>query len=134
MQEIIAFLSQNREGMLATVENRKPRVRPFQFQYLVNERLYFCTGRSKDVFRQIKENLAVEFSSMSGDMMRFVRVEGTVIMDDNRDVKEKIIAENPLVASIYRSADNPEFTTFCIEHGKATLGSLTGDPSKRATF
>lgn len=134
MQNIIDFISRNREGMLATIDNGKPRVRPFQFQYVVDGSFYFCTGRSKQVFRQLTECPSIEFSSMSRDMMTFVRLEGDVILDDNQAVKEKIIAENRLVASIYTSADNPEFTTFCLKRGKATLVNLLGNTPHVVTF
>jgi uncharacterized pyridoxamine 5'-phosphate oxidase family protein len=36
-------------GYLATVDNGKPRVRPFGFMFEENQRLYFCTSSTKDV-------------------------------------------------------------------------------------
>ncbi len=134
MEKIIDFICRNREGMLATVDNGRPRVRPFQFQYYIDGCFHFCTGRSKQVFRQLQECPSMEFSSMSRDMMTFVRLAGEVILEDNQAVKERIIADNRLVASIYGSADNPEFTSFCLKHGQAALVSLTGTPPHEVSF
>jgi uncharacterized pyridoxamine 5'-phosphate oxidase family protein len=49
-------------------------------------------------------------------------------------IKEKTLAGNELVKSIYKSADNPIFKTFYIEHGSAIIGDFSGQPPRQFTF
>lgn len=68
MEEVIKFLQENRMGSFATVENGKPRVRPWGFMMEEDGRFYFCTGNTKDVFKQLKQTPFMEFTSTSKNM------------------------------------------------------------------
>ena len=50
MKEVLEFLKENGNGFLATMEEGKPRVRPFQFMLEAEGRFYFCTSNAKDVY------------------------------------------------------------------------------------
>lgn len=128
-----AILAETPMCFFATVEGNQPRVRAFQYQFEQNGKLWFCTARSKEVFRQLKANPAVEICAVKQDMT-WLRVSGTVVFDDNRAVKERILAEQPLIKAIYGSVDNPDFTTFCLEHGMYTIADFSGNPPRTGAF
>ncbi|MDA8336970.1 MAG: pyridoxamine 5'-phosphate oxidase family protein, partial [Peptococcaceae bacterium] len=46
MEEVKRILGERRAGALATVEDGKPRVRPFQLQFEDGGKFYFPTARS----------------------------------------------------------------------------------------
>lgn len=50
MKEVIRLLRENQYGFLATVDNGRPRVRPFKFMFEEEGRLYFCTNSKKEVY------------------------------------------------------------------------------------
>jgi len=133
MKEVIKFLQENSAGFLATVSGGKPKVRPFQFMLEEGGKLFFCTANTKDVFKQLKANPYVEFSSMTPSFA-WIRLSGEVKFTGDKGVKEQILAANPLVKSIYQSADNPVFEIFYLDHGVAILADFSGQAARTITF
>jgi uncharacterized pyridoxamine 5'-phosphate oxidase family protein len=85
------------------------------------------------VFRQLKAHPVIEFSS-SSPAFEWIRLSGEIKFTNDFTIKEKIVAANELVKSIYKSGDNPIFEVFYIEHGKAVLYSFSGQPPKTFVF
>lgn len=133
MRELIEFLSANDTIYLATSDNGQARVRPFQFQFEQDGRLWFCTSKNKEVYAHMQSTPWVEFTTMSRDMVT-VRVKGEVNLDDDMSVKHRIIETNGLVRSIYESAENPDFTVFSMDHGTGLMSDFSGNPPKTYTF
>jgi uncharacterized pyridoxamine 5'-phosphate oxidase family protein len=133
MKKVIEFLKANPMGCLATVENRKPRVRPWGFMLEQEGKLWFCTANTKDVFRQLQENPTVEFCSTSKEMVT-VRLSGEVIFSQDLEIKKKILEHCDLVKSIYKTPDNPVLEIFYIEHGKAVISDFSGQPPRIINF
>ncbi|MDR3568084.1 MAG: pyridoxamine 5'-phosphate oxidase family protein [Syntrophobacteraceae bacterium] len=133
MQEIVQFLKENITGFLATVDNGKPRVRPFQFMMEKDGRLYFCTNNTKDVFKQLSVNPSVEFCSLSPNF-QWIRLAGNIQFTDDPALKSEVLQASEMVKSIYQTPDNPIFVIFYLEHGKATIADFSGRPPKQADF
>ena len=133
MKEVSAFLKENGNGLLATVEEGKPRVRPFQYMLEEQGRFYFCTSNAKDVYQQLKAQPFVEFSSMS-PAFAWVRLRGEIHFSQDATIKTKIIEANPLVKSLYKTPDNPVFEIFYLEHGQAILADFSGKPQREFEF
>lgn len=133
MEEIIKLLKENQYGFLATVDNGKPRVRPFGFMFEEGGKLYFCTNSTKDVYKQLNALPYIEYSGTSKDMVT-VRVSGEVIFCDDIDKKEKALNASEMVKRIYKSADNPIFKVFYIEHGTATILDFSGQLPRKVEF
>ena len=133
MQEAVKFLQENRSGFLATVDNGKPRVRPFQFMIEEGGKLYFCTNNTKEVFKQLRKNPFIEFSSSTPDFI-WIRLSGEVKFSDDLGIKARILDANDLVKSIYKTPDNPIFEIFYIEHGTAVIADFSGQPPEQILF
>jgi len=115
---------------LATVDGNQPRVRPFGFVMKRAGKLYFCTGKSKDVYKQLVKNPVIEISAMGKDNT-WLRLAGKVVMDDSRDAKAQVLKEMPALKRFYRGgADDENFVTFFLESGKATLYSFSAAPQE----
>lgn len=131
MQEALQFLRQNPIQYLATVApDGKPKVRPFQFMLERGGKFYFCTSTEKEVYRQIRQAPDVEFcaSSQSGEWMR---MKGKVVFSGDLEIKTEILAQNPLVKSLYQSPDNPVFAIFYLDDCMATICDFSGNPPKQ---
>ena len=111
-------------GYLATVDNGKPRVRPFGFMFEENGHLYFCTSSTKDVYKQMISVPFIEYSKTTKDFS-WVRVSGEIIFDDDIEKKKKILDQIPELVMVFQAADNPEFKVFYLAHGKAILDDFT---------
>lgn len=133
MKEITELLKATPYGCLATVENGLPRVRPFGFMFEEEGKLYFCTNNTKDVSRQLKEVPFVEYSATTNDMVT-LRLNGRVLFSEDMDKKQKALEASELVKSLYKSADNPIFEVFYMEHGKATISDFSGQPPRKIEF
>ena len=133
VKEITGILAETPMCFVATVSGNEPRVRAFQYQFEQDGKLWFCTARSKDVFRQLQANPAVQVCAVRQDMT-WLRVSGKVSLEDNRAVKERILSERPLIKGLYGTADNPDFTTFCIEHGAYTIADFSGKPPRSSSL
>jgi len=132
-QIVAGILAETDMCFLATASGHEPKVRAFQFQFEQDGKLWFCTARSKDVFKQLQANPALEICAVKPDMT-WLRLSGQAVLEDSPTVKERILAEQPLIKSIYGTADNPDFTTFAIEHGAYTIADFSGNPPRQDFF
>lgn len=132
MEEVVRLLRENRTGAFATVENGKPRVRPWGFLMEENGKFYFCTANTKNVYQQLQETPFMEFTSTSKDMVT-VRLAGRITFTDDLNTKRKILENSPTVKGKYHSEDNPAFEVFYVEHGEASI-SCPGQPPKIFSF
>ncbi|WP_026487259.1 pyridoxamine 5'-phosphate oxidase family protein [Caldanaerobius polysaccharolyticus] len=133
MEEIVKFLTQNPNGAFATVDDGKPRVRPWQFQFEQGGKFYFCTSNTKNVYKELQKNPYAEFTSTSSDMIS-VRLSGKVVFTDDLNLKQAVLDKNPSIKAIYKSADNPSFEVFYIEHGEGFLFDITGKVLEKVNF
>lgn len=134
MKEIIDILmDQSIVGYLATVDNGKPRVRPWGFMYEDSGRLYFCTASTKDSYRQLQETPYVEYSKTTGTMA-WVRVSGEVVFDESLEKKARCFEMYPQLKGLYQSEENPLFKVFYIAHGEAVLSGFPPNQSQSFTF
>lgn len=131
---IVDFLTKNNCQCLATIGlDGRPKVRPFQFQLEEGGRLFFCTSNSKPVFRQIKSNPYIELCVIGQDFC-WLRLSGKVIFSSDFGLKAKILQNNPLVQSIYKSPENPAFEVFYLTEATATICDFSGKPPRTFTF
>lgn len=133
MREVIEFLDANPVGCLGTIDNGKPRVRPFQSMFEQDDKLYFCTANNKEVFKQLQANPFIEFSSSSKEFIT-VRLRGQIKLSQDLEIKKRIIAGNELVRSIYQTPENPIFEIFYLEHGSVIMSDFSGQPPKKFEF
>jgi len=133
MQEVIDILTPPGFGYLATVDNGKPRVRPFAFMFTENGKYYFCTAANKGVYTQLTECPFIEYSRTTEDM-RWLRMSGRITFDEDIKLKERCFENYPMLKDYYQSPDNPLFKVFYLEHGNASIDSMTTEPRKTFEF
>lgn len=125
MDELLKFLEKNPVFYLATDDNGQPRVRPFGFHMIFNDKFYMVTALPKKVCKQMEKNPKIEFCSMAPGT-HFVRVSGEVVFDnDNMDAKKKVFEVMPDLLKMYGSAENPAMSVFYLKDMHATIASLT---------
>ncbi len=125
MDELLKFLEKNPVFYLATDDNGQPRVRPFGFHMIFDDKFYMVTALPKKVCKQMEKNPKIEFCSMAPDT-HFVRVTGEVVFDnDNMDAKQKVFEVMPDLLKMYGSAENPAMSVFYLKDMHATIASLT---------
>ena len=130
MDEMLEFLKSYPIFYLATEDNGQPRVRPFGFHMIFNDKFYMVTAKTKDVYKQLESNPKVEFCSMAPDT-RFLRVTGEAVLDnENMEAKKKGFEVMPDLLKMYGSAENPALSVFYLKNISATIASLT-EPARK---
>ena len=133
MKHLIDFLTKHPIGFLASIDNGKPRVRPFGFQFFENGNFFFITSNQKAIYHQLVKTPYAEFSSISDDWT-IARVKGQVGFSDNLQKKERALGNSPMAKKIYKTPDNPQLELIYIHSGEAILFSLTGNKSEEFRF
>lgn len=125
MKETFDFLKDCGVFFIATIDNDKPRVRPFGAINIFENKLYFLTGKVKNVSKQIHNNPNVEISGFSNG--KWIRLEGKLVSDDRREAKVDMLEKNPELKSMY-SADDDNTEVLYITDATSTIYSFTEAP------
>ena len=125
MKEVYEFLKTSKVFYLATIDNDKPRVRPFGALNIFEGKLYIQTGKIKSVSKQMSINPNIEISAMNNG--KWIRVEAKVVSDDNIDAKISMLDNNPELKSMYK-AEDPNTEVLYLTDVKATIYSFTEAP------
>lgn len=131
MNEVYEFLKQCGVYYLATVEGDQPRVRPFGTMDVYEGKLYFQTGKVKNVADQLKANPKVELSGMAGD--KWIRITAEAILDEGNVAAQAHMLDNfPNLKAQYAPGDgNTE--VYYLKNATAQICSFTEEP-KIITF
>jgi len=130
MTTALEYLKINPVFHIGTVDGTRARVRPFGFSMKRNGKLYFCTNKTKDVYRQLSQNPEIEISDMGNDKT-WLRIRGRIAFDDTREAKAQAFGESTNLLKIYpKGADDETFVTFYFTEAVATLFSFSEAPRK----
>ena len=125
MEEVKNFLKESGVYYLGTIDDDKPKVRPFGTVEIYDNHLYIQTSKKKDVFKQIEKNNNVEICAMNNG--KWIRIEGKLIVDDRIEAKKHMLDNYPDLRNMYDEND-PNTAVLYFESGKATMYSFTEQP------
>lgn len=131
--EIVALLSGAPMCFLGTDDEGGPHVWPFQFQFAEDHRLWFCTSKEKEIYQQMARNPRIEICAVMPDT-RSVRIWGRAGLEDNLEVKRRILEKEPLIRAIYPTPDSRGFTVFYLAHGRYSFFDLLGNEPREGEF
>lgn len=63
----------------------------------------------------------MEFVSSTQNSTQSLRIKGEVVFENNQELIERTLSDNPNIKKIYGSADNPTLVMFYVEHGSAQI-------------
>lgn len=133
MNEVVKFLQENPVQYLATVgRDGKAKCRPFMFCFEQDEKLWFCTNNTKDVYQDLQKNPYIEVS-VSSPSYAWIRLNGKAVFENNMAVKAGCM-NNPIVKGQYQSAENPIFEVFYLADARAVIADFSGNPPKEYTL
>ena len=125
MKEVQEFLKECGVYYLATVEDEKPRVRPFGTAEIFENHLYIQTGNIKDVFKQIMKNPNVEIYAFKDG--KWLRLRGILKQDDRYEARKDMLDKNPMLRGMYDENDgNTEVLYF--ESAEAIFSEFGKEP------
>ena len=127
MKEVRDFLKEAGVYYLATVDNNKPKVRPFGTIEIFEDKLYIQTGKKKDVYKQIEKNNKVEICAFKDG--KWIRISGTLVADDRVEAKKDMLDKNPSLRAMYNENDDNTIVLY-FDKAKAVISSFTDAPKE----
>ncbi|MDR0367220.1 MAG: pyridoxamine 5'-phosphate oxidase family protein [Rickettsiales bacterium] len=115
MFDYVAVLKANPVGILATRKSEGVGTRVFQFLFADGNKVYFCTGSEKPVYKQIADKPNVSFCTHPADFNPVLSVSGPAVFVDDIALKTRALDENPSIKGIYNTPGNPVFKLFYID-------------------
>lgn len=114
----IKLLREIKDVAFATVdEEGHPQVRIIDVMIAEGEKLYFCTERGKDFYRQLMSN---EYTAIT--------------ISDQKMWIDRIFEENPMMNDVYPGESRYISEAFCIEDGLLEFFDLGNIPIYRERF
>jgi uncharacterized pyridoxamine 5'-phosphate oxidase family protein len=126
MDEILKFLEENNTFYFATIEDGKPKVRPFGFFMGFDDKLYFAVNDSKPAYDQLKLNPYFEVS-VASPQNEWIILSGKAIFDCRDEVKAYAHSIDPHIDNLDKPGC-PNLIPFYVEDCTCTFYSLTSDP------
>ena len=125
MKEVYEFLKECGTYYLATIEDNKPRVRPFGTINLFEDKLYIQTGKSKKVYKQIEKNNNFEICAFKDG--QWLRISGELVNDDRLEAKKDMLDHYPELRNMYDENDKNTSVLY-FKNAMATFYSFTAEP------
>ena len=119
-KEILAFITKNNIGWLATVDNDQARVRGMDTYRADENGLIFYTGKSKNVYKQMVKNPDIEVCYFAQGVQ--VRVRGKVETLEDMALKKEIVKNRTFLGE-YTEEDYKDMAV-CRLKGKATTWTM----------
>lgn len=117
MNKIVEELKKVKIFYVATIDNDQPRVRPFSSVSEFEGNAYLCTGKQKEIYKQISKNPKVELSGMY-DGGSWLRVSATLIEDDRIEAQDAVLNDPTGPSQLYTAGDN-KFVVYRLTDVKA---------------
>jgi len=89
---------------VATVDEGKPSLRPFEPAILYEEHIYLLTSNTKNVYHQLKANPNIEIVNMLNDE-KWQRLSAQVEFDDRPEIMEAFIKDYTWVENHHKPND-----------------------------
>ena len=119
--KIHEFLNEAKTFFFLTTDGDQPKGRPFGFQMLVGDRLYFGCGTFKNVFRQLSANPKVEVLALKDG--EFLRYDGRATLVKDEGLLAKVRELMPQIMALY-DKNGWEMGLFYLENGHAEIRGM----------
>ncbi len=120
MNEIIAFVEQNKYGSLATCNGGKADVRPFELVFYCDRGMFFYTSVGENLYEQLNVNPYISFCA-TGQNYNYAKVSGTVSFSNDEDDKIKIISNSQFAQKAYTNSNVDSMKVFFLPHASCML-------------
>jgi len=121
MSRSYEFLKECGVFFVLTVDQHQPEGRPFGAIMEDNEKLYFSTATKKAVYQQLSENAAIQIVALKAGTREWIRIKGKAIERTDREIKQKMLAECPVLTKHFTSPDCPDYAVFEVAEKEAFL-------------
>jgi len=123
-EEILEFATKNPVCSLATIDGNQPRVRTIMLYKADENGIIFCTGRDKAVHKQLQANPAAELCFYNSEQGLQVRIEGTVEMLDDLELKKQVVEAFSFLKPWVESQGYEVMICYCLKNARAVTWTM----------
>ncbi len=123
------ILNKKVNGILATIGEDGPQTRVIQSLWAENNKVYFCTGAQKDVFKQLVSNPTASYC-VENKFSPVLSVNGKVTVVEEIEYKERAFEILPMLVNLYQTPTNPNFKIFYIDIKQVKTFSYAEGPKE----
>ena len=113
--EFVHILEKYRDGVLANRNGEKLRTQIITFSFAESNRAYFCTTSDKPMYTQLINSPYVSFCTYPEDYEPVLSLNGNVVFEEDRTLKERALESNYYAKRNFRDVDNPLLRVFYID-------------------
>lgn len=126
-ETIVEYLTSVPAWYLATCEGDQPHVRPFSFAAIQDDRIWFCTATTKDVYRELTINPKFELTAWKPGS-GWVILRGIADLNDQAGDEIRCAGYDHMVGlgETYEGARDQTLTFFSITNPQAWLCDIDG--------
>lgn len=134
-ERCLEILREIKDVAFATVdENGFPQIRIIDVMIVEGEKLYFCTARGKEFYRQLTKNGQVAITGLNKEF-QMIRLNGKANrLAEHRKWIDRIFEENPVMNTVYPGDSRYVLEAFCIDNGTVEFFDLGKQPIDREYF
>ena len=134
-QDCLEILRSVKDAAFATVDGKGcPQVRIIDVMLVEEEKLYFCTARGKDFYRQLTASGQMAVTALNPEY-QMVRLSGKARrLTEQKKWIDRIFEENPSMKEVYPGDSRYILEPFCVEEGEIEFFDLGKSPIVRASF
>lgn len=108
------FLKECGTFFVASVDCKKPQMRPFGAIMEYEKSLYISTSNDKPVYSQLINNPNIQIAAIKCGTREWVRVTGKVCEEKNKAMKEKMLNVNPVLQKRFSGINDEKYVLFKI--------------------
>lgn len=134
-EKCLQILREIKDVAFATVdENGCPQIRIIDIMIAEGEKVYFCTARGKEFYKQLIGNGQIAVTGMN-KVYQMIRLSGKACrLDEQKMWIDRIFEENPSMNDVYPGDSRYVLEAFCIDHGEVEFFDLGQTPIVRESF
>lgn len=123
-EEIFEFINKTRMFSLASVDGNQPHVRNMMLFKADENGIIFVTGKYKDLYKQLQANQAMEMCFFNQEKGLQVRIEGSVELLDDLDLKKQVVEVFTFLKPAIESFGYEVLICYRVKNPKATCWTM----------
>ena len=133
--ECLHILREIKDITFSTVDEKgRPQARIIDVMLVEDDKLYFCTARGKDFYKQLINNNHVVLCAMTKNY-EMIRYYGKAhLLENQKYWIDRIFQENSSMNNVYPKDSRYILEAFCIEEGQLEYFNLNQEPIYREYF
>lgn len=126
MSAINDFLTEAGVFFLATVDGKKPRLRPLGAHLEIDDKVVFGVGDFKDVYKQMVENPYVEIVACKNSGL-WMRYSGKAVFLKEQKYADAMLESTPQLKLIYNEESGNKMMCFYLSQATAVEIAVMGE-------